>query len=125
MGRAHIRYGQDDHEFFSTVSTDDVLGADAAGKKSSRLAQDGVAGIVTIGVVESFEVVEIEHENPQPVLGANGAARLAFHHLFEVAAVVETSQRIANRLVTKCFAEAEIGDRKSDLVGKGTGDGLF
>src|ERR1700690_4099201 len=102
--------GQDHDELLASKAADNIFSANAPAQKRCRLAQHGVAGIVSVGVVEFLEVVEIKHEDSQGLLGAHGAADFAIESLFQIAAVVKSSERIADGLRAQRFAQANVGD---------------
>ena len=119
LRRLDVGHGEQDDEFLATKAADDIFGSNAFYKKGCGFAKDGVAGIVTVSVVEFLEVVEIEHEDAESGFGADGASGFALHHFFEVTAVEQAGERIADRLVAQRFAQTEIGDRQGNLLGEG------
>ncbi|HEY6369883.1 MAG TPA: hypothetical protein VIX37_04850 [Candidatus Sulfotelmatobacter sp.] len=63
-------------------------------------------------------MVEVEHQDTQALLGAHRPASFAFQHLFQIAAVAETGERIADRLIAQGLAQADVGYGEADLLGE-------
>ncbi len=59
---------QDDGELVSSDTGDFILPASAHDQTSGRLAEQLVAGLVTVDVVDSLEVVEVDEQEPDLVL---------------------------------------------------------
>src|ERR1700746_2369375 len=72
---------QYDDKLLSAESAYSIFCAHALGHEGCGLSQHSIAGIVAIGVVESLEVVQIEHENSQSLLRPRCPPDFALHHL--------------------------------------------
>src|SRR5579864_6976864 len=107
--------GQDDDELFSAETAHNILRADAPAEEGRELAQDRVARIVAVGVVKLLEVVEIEHEDAERLLGPHGAADFSIQRLFEIAAVVESGERVLDGLSAQRFTQPDVSDGQSYL----------
>ena len=67
---------QEDEELLAAVADEDVALADHAPAGSRDRPQDAVADDVPVDVVDRLEVVQVEHEDPERPLGADGAGVL-------------------------------------------------
>ena len=107
--------GQEDDELFATVTAGEVFGADHTTKSFRHQAQGLVASGMAEGVVVTLEVIDIDHEEGEGSAVAAGAMALPLERFLEVAAIVETGERVAGRLDAKGLAEVEVGNSKRDL----------
>ena len=97
-------FGDDDCEFVAPEPGDQVLGADAASEAGRQLHQQGVAAFMAEGVVDIFEVVDIDEqhaflpraaftarsERPRQPFGQRGPVR-------------EPGERVVGGAEGKCF----------------------
>src|SRR4051794_38015320 len=88
-----------------TEAAHKVLGTNASGQEGCGFAQHGVPGLVTVGIVEFLEVIQVEHQDAHGLFGANGAADFAIKHLLQVAAIVESREWILGGLRPQRFAK--------------------
>ena len=86
---------QDEEEFLTADTAHHVARPNALDKDRGRLAKSRIARVVTELIVESLEVVEIEHDHTQGRRFAFRAADLAQKGLLRVAPVVQPSERVA------------------------------
>ena len=86
--------------------------------------QHGVPGRVSKAVVEVFEVVDVEEDDPQRPLVPGRARNLAVDRLLHVAAVEETGQRVADGLDAQRLAEVEVRHRQAQVLGDRLGQRL-
>ena len=84
---------QEHRELLAAVAGRRVLGADALGDGAGHGAQDAVPGGVAEAVVEDLEVVDVDHQDAQAVVGA-AARPLHAQGLVEVAAVRQPGQHV-------------------------------
>src|SRR5438477_6774494 len=68
-------------------------------------------------VVESLEVVEVEEKNCKRLVFSAGQLQFSVERFFEEASVEQPSQRIANGLFPKLFAQLQAGQGKRNLRG--------
>ena len=67
--------GQDDEEFLPAVAHQHVAFAQDLSGGADDALEDPVADEVAVGVVGRLEVVQVEHEQPEGVAGAQGTGR--------------------------------------------------
>ncbi len=82
---------KENDEFFSTPAAD-VAARELFADHESRMFQDLVATIVAIGIVDSFEVVQIAKSN------AEAAGVLVFHEVFDHGQKASAVQKIGQRV---------------------------
>ena len=58
--------GQGDDELLAAVAGDEVVGPGCLAENAGDLAEDGVADLVAVGVVDPLEVVDVEHQDGHP-----------------------------------------------------------
>ena len=73
-------------------------------------------------VVESLEVIDIEHEDGERQPAPCGAHQFAFQRDFQVAPVEQAGQGIADRLRAQRLLQAQVRQRKSQLLAGGHRD---
>src|SRR4029453_14776566 len=85
-------------------------------ERVGQAAQDLVAGAVPVDVVDTLEVVDVEHQDGNGlVAAARGGKRLA-QPLVERAVVVETRERVGHRLVLETGADLRVVERERGSV---------
>ena len=77
-----------------------------------------ISGQVTVAVVESLEVIQIEHEQRQRALVALRAADFTGQLVVELAVVREPGERIRDGQLPGFLEQAGILDRHGHLAGK-------
>src|SRR5436190_16277549 len=68
------------------------------------------------GIVESLEMIQVQHQDSQRLFGPRHAVHLAFQRFLQVAAIEEAGQRIANGLSAQGLAQTGVCDREPDLL---------
>ena len=92
VGRA--RAGEQHRELVSAEPPDDVQRAQDTAEALDRLAQEGVAGAVSLAIVDRLEVVEVEDREHQRPFAARRVSQLAAQPILEPAPVERVGQRI-------------------------------
>src|SRR5437764_10802213 len=87
LGSSGIGKGKNHHKLLSSKATHDIFRAHASLEKSRGFAQHSIASIVTVGVIEVLEMIQIEHHYPHRLLGAQSAPDFAFEDLFQITAI--------------------------------------
>ena len=96
QGVADVGRGQGGDELLAAVAGQQVITAlQAAVEDRGDRLQAAITFRMPVGVVESLEVVDIDHQHRQPHALATGAAVRAAERFIEVAPVAEPGQRIA------------------------------
>ena len=98
-----VGFRKNDRKFLATKTADDVIAAKISTEEIGQLAEESVAGIVAVNIVEALEVIEIEEHNGERTALTSGALQLAVKRLLHEAAVEEAGERVANGLVAKCL----------------------
>ena len=91
------RKRDDEREFVPPEPHEQIGIADACGEPAGGLAQQLVAGVMTEGVVDLFEVVEVDQDQGDPVAPA-GRLQALFTELEEVTPVPEAGELVGNGL---------------------------
>ncbi len=102
------RVGKNHHEFLASETTDNVFAAKLRLQQMPQRAEDDVARFMAEGIVEAFEMIDIDQQQGNRRVFANGARQFAVERLFHVAAVVKIGQRIADRLRAERLAQLQV-----------------
>src|SRR6202034_2462198 len=91
-GKTAIR--QQEEKFFAAVTAGNIVGSQGSGTLQRKLCQDQIARVVSVHVVESLEMIDVQHGNRHrgtaPLCPPN-LPRQGFH---QVATVEESGERI-------------------------------
>jgi phytoene dehydrogenase-like protein len=87
---------QGDGELFPAVAREDVLRSQDVNELSRELDQGGVSGLVSVGVVDRFEVVEVDEHEAQDGLVSAGIAHLGLQTFVQVLAIVRARQGVTD-----------------------------
>src|SRR5262249_50700580 len=99
QGLALRRFGKNDDELFATIAGDGIDLAHLSEQLLRYLAQHAIADVVAVGVVQEFEVVEVEHEQSEGEALALAALHFHVELLLEVAAGVQAGKKVGKREV--------------------------
>lgn len=116
-GDVEVGTGQDEREFLATVAAGDVFAAGVARDELSECCQQGIAAFMAVVIVETLEVIDIEHDDRERLLATACAGCFARQRIFHVAAVEKSRQRIVQRLMTQRFLQMQVGQRERQLLG--------
>src|SRR4029078_7613684 len=108
-GRLQGRIRQDQDKLLAAIPAGDVVAAQVRPKETAEFAKDRVAGFVPKGIIKDLEVVDIEHDDAQRLWGARDAPRLSVKRFFEIAAIEQAGEGIADRLAAQRLAQMQIG----------------
>ena len=86
--------GEQHHEFFAAVAGREVGNAEGIRQNHTDAAQNRVSGLVAVVVVDTFEVVQVEHQQGKIVAMALVAFDLFGQPLVETGAVVDFGQAV-------------------------------
>lgn len=87
-----VRLRQDDQKLLPAPAAEDVVGADTVSDPVRDFAQNGVADIVSVGVVDRFEMVDIEHDDRKRGSGAGGQIVNVFQKFLAMTSVEDPGQ---------------------------------
>ncbi len=113
--------GQDQQELLAAVATGHVAGADSRREDPAQLPQERVAGLVAEGVVETLEVIQVEHDDRQRTPAPLRLPDLPRQGLLHEAAVEQPSERIADRLVAQGVSQAQVRQSQRHLLRRAMG----
>ena len=105
------RFGQDDAELFSSIPANHIVHPEDLAKLVCDGSQNQIAGVMTEGVVEALEVIEVDKQNLNWMILPDGALHFSFERFLHKAAIEKPGQRITDGLVTKSFAKTQTGQR--------------
>src|SRR5215469_5610423 len=78
-----------------------------------------VSGTVSISIINSFEMIEVEQNQRNAVSIALGKFYFAIEPFFESSVVVKRGQRISHRLVLDLLEQPGMADGNGELIGDG------
>src|SRR5207248_207112 len=95
----------------------DIALANVPLQQETYAPQDDVARAVAQGVVDTLEVIDIQSDYGESVLLAVRARQLPQEEFLEKAAVVQTGERITDRLFMQGVANSQVGEREAGFFG--------
>ena len=101
LGALAGRSREQDQELLAAPATGVVVDAEGAPKSLADTSQDLVSDVVSVGVVDLLEVVEVEEDDRELVALLLRRAQLVVEDLTEEAAVVEPGEGIGRGLVVE------------------------
>ncbi len=114
-----IGFFEEDSEFFAAVSGRDIDFADGGLEDLSDLVKDAVACGVSVGIVDTFEVVDIEHQDGERAFESAGGFELCVSAFHEGAVVEESGQSVTRGEVFHACEVLEMREEGGDVVGEG------
>ena len=114
----HGGVGHQHHEFFTPIAAGEVGGTNRALEAFGNGRQHRVACGMTKGVVEAFEVVDVNHENGERLTTVATADEQALQGVFHVAPVVQARQGVAQGQGAQGFAQLQVGKAGADPAGQ-------
>jgi hypothetical protein len=75
--------------------------------------------VVAVGIVESFETVDIEHRQAQRRLASGGPGQLPPEGFLQIVAVEQTRQGVPDCLRAQGRAQLQIGQREFNHLAQG------
>lgn len=88
--------GQHQHELLTAVARDEVGGAYGPRQQLAECAQDLVAGIVTVMVVDQFEAVDVRHDDAERSIEAPRPRYFSRKLAIQIAPVGDAGQRVGH-----------------------------
>lgn len=113
-----IAVGQKNDQLFAAVAARDIGFAQVASDCCRAVAQYGIALGVPILVVQTFEVIEVDHDHGEIAVLTLGQANEAVDGIFHVPPVVKAGQGVAQRLATQFFAKGYVGESQRHGISK-------
>ncbi len=105
--------GHQQDEFFSSITAGHVFVAHTLAQQASKFFQDGVSCFVAVGVIEVFEVVEVQHDQPDFGVVPLGASHFAFKGFFQITAVEQSGQDISDGLFFQAVPQSDVHEGQS------------
>jgi hypothetical protein len=114
-------FGQDESEFFASVSACQVFASDGPKQNVADKAEGFVTRWMSEGIVVALEVIEIQHHYRERPPSTASSVDLAFKEFLHITAVVQSGEGVADRLQSEGLAQVKVGDGESDVFGNGGG----
>jgi len=95
-GAVEVGVGEYDGEFFAAVPGGDIDGACRLDDELAECAEDFVADEVSIGVVDAFEVVHVDHDAAERDAVAVGAHEFVFESVVEESVIEEAGEVVGD-----------------------------
>ena len=105
-----------ERELLTAHPTRDVGTARLLAEEAPDRREDAIARLMAERVVELLEEVDVHHEHADRRRLTRPALDLSLERLVGVAAIVETGERIADRLVPQALAQAQVRERHPHLL---------
>src|SRR6184192_285930 len=97
-GRGGRRCGQQDHELVAAVAGHDILAAHCVHQRIGYFAKEGVAREMAIRVIDSLELIHVQEDDGEALIGSTRADHLLLNPLEEETSIIEPRQRIVTGL---------------------------
>lgn len=94
MRRGRVDVAQDDQEFFAADTRDHILPTQRITQAFRCLDQDGVAGQVTVLIIDPFKVIEVGHDDSKAFAGFGRPAHRMGQVGDGIAAIVQAGHRV-------------------------------
>ena len=108
-----------DHaELLAAETADDVVGPHGAAQRVGERLQEVVADAVAVHVVDTLEVVDVEHEDGDGPVRPARLLQCVEQVVVEAAVVEETGERVGARLVLEARADLRVVDGERSSVGE-------
>ncbi|HEV2491019.1 MAG TPA: hypothetical protein VGT03_14530 [Candidatus Acidoferrales bacterium] len=88
---------ENNQELFSANARANVTKPGIRLNNSREFLEDGITGLVTVGVVDGLEVIYVGHNNPEVKAMPVCAADLPYGPIFDCAAIGQAGQRVGKR----------------------------
>ena len=116
---------QENDDLVATVTDRHVVGPQPRAQQSRQAAQDLVRHGVAELVVDLFEPIDVQHDDPHRAIGARGEAELSIEGDRHVSAVEEPGERIEDRLALQLLLDPKIRQGEADSLGHHDRELLF
>ena len=103
------RFGQDNAELFASIAANHIVHPEKFAKQVCDGPQDQIACVMTEGIVEALEMIEVDEQDRYRMVLADGALHFPLQRFLHEAAIEKPGQRIANGLVTQGLAKTQAG----------------
>lgn len=94
---------QDDGELFAAVPGQSVHRAHTFLEQLGYMLQGQIADVMTVGVIDGLEVIDVHHEEQGGIARAGYAVKLTFQHGHQLAPIGRAGQWIAQRDVAQAI----------------------
>ena len=94
---------EQDHKLVPTDTGTAVGGAKAVFQPQAQGRQQGIAGVVTMGVVQRLETVQIDKQQSKTLLLSPGPVNAAHQLLIQQAAIGQAGQGVVQRQILNLF----------------------
>ena len=97
-GRGGRCCGQEDHELVAAVAGHDILAAHCVHQRIGYFAKECVAREMAIRVIDSLELIHVQEDDGEALIGSTRADHLLLNPLEEETSIIEPRQRIVTGL---------------------------
>src|SRR5882672_2354977 len=104
---------EEQREFFPADAARDIALANVSLQQETYAPQDDVTRAVAQAVVDALEVIDVQSDYGERVLLAVRARQFPQEEFLQKAAVVQTGERITDRLLMQGIADFQVGERKA------------
>jgi len=111
-GAIRVGFRKHQREFFTAKTAGEVSGAHAGLKHRGNFPEEEISRLMSEGVVEMLEMIDVQHRQGNTAFGPGGAVHFSVELLFQIAAIEQSGQRILDGLVTEDLAQLEVGYRQ-------------
>src|SRR6476646_8899560 len=94
ISSVYIDIGHDDHKFLAAITAGKVTAPAVLRQSNGECLQDFIAGLVTVGIIDPFEVVEVDHDDTNGIIFAGRAGKLTLEGFFKITPVEQVRQGI-------------------------------
>src|SRR6266516_1402619 len=115
-GDLHRCFREEQRELLPPDAARDIALANVPLQQETHAPQDNVACAMAQAVVDALEVINIQSDYGQSVLLAVRARQLPQEEFLQKAAVVQTGERIADRLFMQGVANSQVSERKAGFL---------
>jgi hypothetical protein len=89
------RLGEDEHELLAAVPPEGIAGTDRTADEIGDLPQDRVAGVVSVGVVDRLEAIDVDERDAERLGVPHGAIDLRRQRAQQALAVPDPGEAVA------------------------------
>lgn len=117
-GSVDVGFFEEDSEFFAAVACSKIDLSEGGLKDLGDLMEDAIPCGVAVGIVDPFEVIEVEHDHGERPFEAACGFELCVCAFHQGAVVEKSRQSVARGEVFHACEVLEVREQGSDVVGE-------